>query len=146
MKTLLLMRHAKSSWKESELDDHDRGLSGRGKKDAPRMGELLQEENLLPVLYADQWDATNKRWLTPNPPTPWKAYTLFMDEVLSVTIDKASDMVTIGVEWKDPALAAAWVRSLIVRETVTAAGVMPVRKSTWLVSELLLESITVSTP
>ncbi len=48
MKTLLLMRHAKSSWKDSELDDHDRGLSGRGKKDAPRMGELLKEENLLP--------------------------------------------------------------------------------------------------
>ncbi len=48
MKTLLLMRHAKSSWKDSELDDHDRGLSGRGKKDAPRMGELLKDEGLLP--------------------------------------------------------------------------------------------------
>jgi phosphohistidine phosphatase len=48
MKTLLLMRHAKSSWKDSELDDHDRGLNGRGKKDAPRMGELLKEQNLLP--------------------------------------------------------------------------------------------------
>jgi phosphohistidine phosphatase len=48
MKTLLLMRHAKSSWKDSELDDFDRGLSGRGKKDAPRMGALLKEEDLLP--------------------------------------------------------------------------------------------------
>jgi phosphohistidine phosphatase len=48
MKTLLLMRHAKSSWKDSELDDFDRGLSGRGKKDAPRMGELLKDEKLLP--------------------------------------------------------------------------------------------------
>ena len=48
MKTLLLMRHAKSSWKDSELDDYDRGLNGRGKKDAPRMGELLKDEKLLP--------------------------------------------------------------------------------------------------
>jgi len=48
MKTLLLMRHAKSSWKDPDLDDHDRGLSSRGKKDAPRMGELLKDENLLP--------------------------------------------------------------------------------------------------
>jgi phosphohistidine phosphatase len=48
MKTLLLMRHAKSSWKDSELDDHDRGLNSRGKKDAPRMGELLRDENLVP--------------------------------------------------------------------------------------------------
>jgi len=48
MKTLLLMRHAKSSWKDDSLDDFDRGLSGRGKKDSPRMGELLKEEGLLP--------------------------------------------------------------------------------------------------
>lgn len=48
MKTLLLMRHAKSSWKDSELADHDRPLNKRGKKDAPRMGVLLQEKELVP--------------------------------------------------------------------------------------------------
>lgn len=47
MKTLLLMRHAKSS-KDIDRDDHDRGLNDRGKKDAPRMGELLKDEDLLP--------------------------------------------------------------------------------------------------
>lgn len=50
MKTLLLLRHAKSSWKDSEIDDHDRPLNKRGKRDAPRMGQLLKEENLLPDL------------------------------------------------------------------------------------------------
>lgn len=48
MKTLLLMRHAKSSWKDADLDDHDRGLNSRGKADAPRMGELLKDERLVP--------------------------------------------------------------------------------------------------
>ena len=48
MKTLLLLRHAKSSWKDSDLDDHDRPLNRRGKRDAPRMGQLLKEEQLLP--------------------------------------------------------------------------------------------------
>jgi phosphohistidine phosphatase len=48
MKTLLLLRHAKSSWKDSDLDDHERPLNPRGKRDAPRMGKLLQDENLLP--------------------------------------------------------------------------------------------------
>jgi phosphohistidine phosphatase len=52
MKTLLLLRHAKSSWKDSDLDDHDRPLNKRGKQDAPRMGQLLKEENLLPDLIA----------------------------------------------------------------------------------------------
>ena len=50
MKTLILMRHAKSTWKEKKVDDYDRPLSKRGKKDAPRMGELLKEHNLLPDL------------------------------------------------------------------------------------------------
>ena len=48
MKTLLLMRHAKSSWKEGEIADIDRPLNKRGKRDAPRMGRLLREEDLLP--------------------------------------------------------------------------------------------------
>jgi phosphohistidine phosphatase len=48
MKTLILMRHAKSSWKEPELADHDRPLNKRGEKDAPRMGRLLKDKKLVP--------------------------------------------------------------------------------------------------
>ncbi len=48
MKTLLVLRHAKSSWKRGDLADHDRPLNKRGKRDAPRMGELLAEEDLVP--------------------------------------------------------------------------------------------------
>jgi phosphohistidine phosphatase len=48
MKTLLILRHAKSSWKDDMLADHDRPLNRRGKEDAPRMGALLAEEGLIP--------------------------------------------------------------------------------------------------
>ena len=48
MKTLLLMRHAKSSWENPKLADHERPLSKRGQKDAPFMGEVLLEKELLP--------------------------------------------------------------------------------------------------
>jgi phosphohistidine phosphatase len=48
MKTLLIMRHAKSSWKDPSLTDHQRPLNKRGKRDAPRMGEHIQEEDLVP--------------------------------------------------------------------------------------------------
>ena len=48
MKTLLLLRHAKSSWKHPELVDHDRPLNKRGKRAAPLMGTLLQDEDLIP--------------------------------------------------------------------------------------------------
>jgi len=50
MKTLLLLRHAKSSWKQPEIHDHDRPLNKRGKKEAPRVGMYLKEHDLVPDL------------------------------------------------------------------------------------------------
>jgi phosphohistidine phosphatase len=41
MKTLHLLRHAKSSWDEPGLSDRERGLNKRGRRDAPRMGKAL---------------------------------------------------------------------------------------------------------
>jgi phosphohistidine phosphatase len=48
MKTLLVLRHAKSSWNDSRLDDHERPLNARGRRDAPRMGDFIQEQGLTP--------------------------------------------------------------------------------------------------
>lgn len=48
MKTLLVLRHAKSSWSKPGMADHDRPLNDRGKRDAPRMGRLLQSAGLVP--------------------------------------------------------------------------------------------------
>ena len=48
MKQLLLMRHAKSSWDNAELADHDRPLNKRGRRDAPRMGKWLCDQGVIP--------------------------------------------------------------------------------------------------
>lgn len=48
MKRLLVLRHAKSSWKNHDLKDHDRPLNKRGERDAPRMGRLMRDEGLVP--------------------------------------------------------------------------------------------------
>jgi phosphohistidine phosphatase len=48
MKSVLILRHGKSSWKHPELSDHDRPLNKRGKRDAPRMGKLLKNQHLVP--------------------------------------------------------------------------------------------------
>ena len=50
MKTLYLVRHAKSSWDDPSLDDIDRPLNPRGKKDAPEMGDRLKKLKILPDL------------------------------------------------------------------------------------------------
>ena len=46
MKTLILVRHAKSSWDIAGMDDFDRPLNDRGKKDAPEMAKRLKSRDL----------------------------------------------------------------------------------------------------
>ena len=48
MKTLMLVRHAKSSWDHPGISDHDRPLNHRGRRDAPDMGRRLAERGLVP--------------------------------------------------------------------------------------------------
>ncbi len=50
MKTLVLVRHAKSDWSTPALSDFDRPLNKRGLKDAPRMARELKDLGLLPDL------------------------------------------------------------------------------------------------
>ena len=50
MKTLMLLRHAKSSWDDSEARDFDRSISDRGKRDAPKVAEMLVKRGVLPDL------------------------------------------------------------------------------------------------
>jgi phosphohistidine phosphatase len=44
------MRHAKSSWKDKDVKDRKRSLSKRGKRNAPQMGELIKEKELVPQI------------------------------------------------------------------------------------------------
>jgi phosphohistidine phosphatase len=50
LRELILLRHAKSDWKDSSLDDIDRPLSARGKKNANKMAEWINQNDLFPDL------------------------------------------------------------------------------------------------
>jgi len=50
MKTIYLVRHAKSSWKYPDLDDFERPLNKRGRKSAPFMGTILKKLKVAPDL------------------------------------------------------------------------------------------------
>lgn len=47
-KTLIIMRHAKSSWDNPGLADYERPLNDRGQRDAPRMAQWLVDSDLKP--------------------------------------------------------------------------------------------------
>lgn len=65
---LLLMRHAKSSWKSDAVGDHDRPLNKRGRRDAPRIADRLAEVGWRPELVVSS-DSTRTRqtWLLMQP-------------------------------------------------------------------------------
>jgi phosphohistidine phosphatase len=50
MKTIYLVRHAKSSWKYPDLDDFERPLNKRGRKNTPFMGKVLKKIKVAPDL------------------------------------------------------------------------------------------------
>ena len=45
---LIVMRHAKNSWSDANLEDHDRPLNKRGRRDAPRIAQELHDREWIP--------------------------------------------------------------------------------------------------
>lgn len=62
MKELLILRHAKSSWDDPSLSDHDRPLNKRGRKASKRMGQLLADEDIVPDLILSS--TAERAWKT----------------------------------------------------------------------------------
>ena len=50
VRRLIVMRHAKSSWKDPNLDDHERPLNNRGRRDAPMVADAIFERGWIPEL------------------------------------------------------------------------------------------------
>ena len=63
MRRLMLARHAKSSWGDVTLSDHDRPLNRRGRDAAPRVGRALSEAGFVPELvYSSTSARTRETW------------------------------------------------------------------------------------
>jgi uncharacterized protein involved in exopolysaccharide biosynthesis len=75
----------------------------------------IRENNLLPVLYAKQWDPKLQAWKskTGKAPTYWSANRFFKANVRRVTEDTKTGLVSIFITWKDPVLAAKWANDLV---------------------------------
>jgi capsular polysaccharide biosynthesis protein len=77
---------------------------------------FIEEHGLLPILFADLWDAENQKWLVDDPadiPTLSDGYDVFADNLLTVSEEDLSGLVMVAIEWKDPILASEWTNKLI---------------------------------
>jgi uncharacterized protein involved in exopolysaccharide biosynthesis len=78
---------------------------------------FIAEENLLPRLFAEEWDATAKRWTGPKErwPSLVQGYNYFDKEVRMVERDRITGLITVSIDWHDRAEAARWANQLVAR-------------------------------
>lgn len=108
MKTLFLLRHAKSDWSDPTCTDHDRPLNDRGRTAAVKMGQHMAAQNLIPEMIwcstATRARETFIRWYDEIPATPPVEYRkiLYMagvdrlQSVLSQSEDTHASVMMIG--------------------------------------------------
>ena len=137
MKTLLILRHAKSSWEQPGLDDHARPLNARGERDAPRMGRLVRAERLVPDLIISS-DAARARATAEAmaeaarypgtillEPRLYHASTTEILDVLRTTIDE--DVASVMIVGHNPGLEELVARLTGVLETFPTAALAQIR-------------------
>jgi uncharacterized protein involved in exopolysaccharide biosynthesis len=81
-------------------------------------GSFIKDENLLPVLFAKEWDAAAGRWKGEDRkkwPDVRDGVRYFDKKIRRVDEDKATGLVTLTIEWTDPVAAAAWANLLVER-------------------------------
>jgi len=78
--------------------------------------KYIQQNDLLPVLFPNSWDARNRRWTVTDPryvPTLWKGNEYFKKKVRNIVTDSKTGLVTLTIAWKDPHVAANWANGLV---------------------------------
>tara|TARA_B100000989_G_C19526272_1_gene467015 strand:+ start:1214 stop:2086 length:873 start_codon:yes stop_codon:yes gene_type:complete len=72
---------------------------------------FIIENNILEVLYNDDWDSENGEWYNERP-NIWSAVNLFKS-LTSHRFDPDSGVIIFSIEWEDPELATSWTNNLI---------------------------------
>lgn len=126
---------------------------------------FIREKNLMPLLYADEWDSVAGKWRNTNPktmPTLWKASQYFKRDIRVVVQDKKTGLYTLRIRWTDPELAAKWANELVamtnaylrarkiddsernityLKETVAKTDMVPVQAAIYNVLEAEIKSV-----
>ena len=79
---------------------------------------FIKDLDLLPVFFYRQWDASAKRWKSSDidkQPDIRDGIRYFEKNILTVKEDKKTGLITLSVDWTDPATAAAWADLLVER-------------------------------
>jgi uncharacterized protein involved in exopolysaccharide biosynthesis len=108
----------------AELAGVDLGTGGSTKDEAIALLEshilarrFIEDENLMPVLFASRWDAEKGAWAVDGEdvPTFGEAFKVWDEDIRAVEASTTSDLVTLTIDWKDRELAARWATEIVRR-------------------------------
>jgi len=80
--------------------------------------EFLSNEKLLPVLFHEIWDPQTKSWQVENPkqiPSMWDGVESFKKNILKISEDKKTGLITLAIEWQDREQVSRWANLLVKR-------------------------------
>lgn len=95
-------------------DDSERSYAILTSRQFTRM--FVEEMNLLPELFRDDWDADENAWkmkVADDPPTLADAVEKFDKKIRSVSRNNQTGFVVVSIDWYDPQLAAQWANGMI---------------------------------
>jgi uncharacterized protein involved in exopolysaccharide biosynthesis len=76
--------------------------------------DFITADNLMPILFADQWDPATRNWrMDKKPPTLEAAAKMFMSQVRTINQDRKTGMIKVNIEWYSPEQAAAWANAMV---------------------------------
>ena len=77
---------------------------------------FIQDEHLLPVLFEDKWDASEKSWKDQEDvPSLWDGYRRFSGDVISVSVNSSQGIISLRATWKESGIAAQWANKLLAQ-------------------------------
>lgn len=141
LRRVVVMRHAKSSWKSGSQSDHERPLNARGRSDAPRVGAYLAEAGWSPdlVLSSDStrtretWALASDAFAGPDVEFTRDLYLAGPREVGALLLDVAPEVETLlllghNEGWED---VVTWLSGQDVRLTTANAALLSCQAATW---------------
>jgi phosphohistidine phosphatase len=114
LKTITIVRHAKSSWSDASLSDAKRPLNRRGKHDAPMMGKRINDHGIRPSLIVSSpatraWSTAKIIAKTINYPREFlqkekSLYLASLDRILDVVVAQDNGFNNLMIVGHNPGL------------------------------------------
>lgn len=82
------------------------------------VADFIEKYDLLPVLFADKWNSEESSWIPLEPdevPDTRDGVHFFIEDVRYVTQETDTGLITLAIEWRDPAVAAEWIVLMVTQ-------------------------------